>query len=465
MKILFVIPISDERFNSTPDIGQGYLAALARQSGHSVAYLDCLVEPCSYLDFRRRLEAFRPDIVGIKVFSCDVPSAAEMLRIVQETLPGAVTVIGGPHPSCESPENLFEQFPGLDYAFAGEAEPGFQAFLSQLEQTGRAGPGIPGLLYRADDRITANHRAFADDLDALPMPAWEILRPDRYRCGYSFMTTKLPAAPMAVTRGCPFHCTFCGSHLITGRRVRRRNVDHVIDEIRYLQKRFHVRTIDIVDENFALDASFVGRFCESLLSHGIRIDWDCPYGIRIERLSPDLVRLMERSGCFGFSIGIESGSQRILDSVKKQLSLETVREKVHMIKAVSGITLQGYFMLGFPSETRADIEATIRLACSLPLDFVVFSPLRVTEGTEIYQEITERFKAPPDLYYQGFGRRHCLKGYADPSEREMAGLYRKAYLKFYGRTRVALNVLRRVRTPAQLKTIFNGILRSIAVKR
>lgn len=464
MKILFVIPISDERFNSTPDIGQGYLAALARQSGHSVAYLDCLLERCSYLDFRHRIEGLHPDLVGIKVFSCDAQSAAAMLRIVNEALPAALTVIGGPHPSCEAPERLFEQFPGLDYAFAGEAEPGFPSFLSQLEEAGRAGPGIPGLIYRADDRIAANPRAFADDLDALPMPAWEILRPDRYRCGYSFMTTKLPAAPMAITRGCPFHCTFCGSHLITGRRVRRRSVDHVIDEIRYLQTRFHVRTIDIVDENFALDASFVARFCESLLSRGIRIGWDCPYGIRMERLSPDLVRLMERSGCFGFSIGIESGSQRILDSVKKQLSLDTIREKVHMIKAVSDITLQGYFMLGFPSETRADIEATIRMACSLPLDFVVFSPLRVTEGTEIYEEITRKFKASPELHYQGFGRRHCLKGYAEMSEREMAGLYRKAYLRFYSRPRTALNVLRRIRTRAQLRTLVNGMLRSIALR-
>lgn len=455
MKILFTIPISDERFNSTPDIGQGYLAALAAQAGHRVAYLDCLLERYSYKEFKDYLKSFQPDLVGIKVFSCDAHNTATMLRIVKETIPGTLTVIGGPHPSCESPGRLFQQFPDLDYAFAGEAEPGFPAFLSQLETTGQAGPSIPGLMYQTDGRIMANPRAFADDLNALPMPSWEVLRPDRYRCGYSFMTTKLPAAPMAFTRGCPFHCTFCGSHLITGRRVRRRSVAHIIDEIQYLRKHFGIRTIDIVDENFALDLSFVARFCESLLSQNIKIDWNCPYGIRIERLTPKIVQLMERSGCFGFSIGIESGSQRILDSIKKQLSPDTIHEKVRMVKAVSNIILQGYFILGFPTETREDIEATISMACSLPLDFVVFSPLRVTQGTEIYETITERFKAPPELHYQGFGSQHCMKGYSTLSEKEMTELYRKANLKFYGRPHVAFGVLRQVRTIAQLKTILN----------
>jgi radical SAM superfamily enzyme YgiQ (UPF0313 family) len=431
MRILFAVAISEERFNSTPDIGQGYLAACVRQAGHDVAIVDCLLERYDYAEFEQYVNTHQPDVVGIRAFSCDIPSISKMVRIVRKTCPGAVTVIGGPHPSCEIPERLFEQFPDLDYAFAGEGEPGFVPFVERLQAGSTDMADIPGLIWRDNNAIRANPKALVKDLDALPFPAWDLIDPWQYKCGYSFMTSKLPAAPMVLTRGCPYQCTFCGSHLITGRKVRKRSIDNIIEEIRLLQQDYGIRTIDIVDENLAFDRNYVKAFCERLIQEDLGIRWNCPYGVRLSSLNKETVRLMARAGCFGLSVGVESGSQRILDSVKKRLTVEEVVDKVRTIKHVSNITLQGFFMFGFPEETREDIEATIHLACSLPFDFVVFSPLRVTPGTEIYNDLVHAGKIPRDLDYKGFGRHHFVRSYSSIPDKEMEKLYKKAYMRFY----------------------------------
>ena len=219
------------------DIGLGYLAAYAREAGHVVRFLDRLFERYDLDDFDRYVSQFRPDVLGMKVFSCDLDTVREMLRRVRRMLPDTVTVIGGPHPSCEDPERLFEQFPDLDYAVAGEAEAGFSPFLDKLDANEKDMADIPGLIWRnGDGAVHANPKTLVADLDSLPLPAWDLMDPRRYKSGYSFMTTKLPAAPMSVTRGCPYACTFCGSHLISGRKVRRRSADNVIEEIKLLKR-------------------------------------------------------------------------------------------------------------------------------------------------------------------------------------------------------------------------------------
>ena len=463
MKILFVVPISQEKFNCTPDIGQGYLASYARAAGHEVQLLDCMLERYGYGDFEQYVRGYQPHVIGIKTYSCDIDSVREMLRLVRNVSPRTVTVIGGPHPSCELPDRLFTEFPDLDYAFAGEADLGFVPFLKRIEAGGADMSDIPGLVWKDTDGVVhPNPKAWATDLDSLGLPAWDLINPRRYKWAHSFMTSKFPAVPMAMTRGCPYSCTFCGSHLISGKTVRKRSVDNILEEIKLLKRDFGVRTIDIADENFSFDRNFVAEFCERLLSENVAIEWNCPYGVRLDSLDEEIVRLMARAGCFGLSVGVESGSQRILDSVKKHLKVEDIVEKVRMIKRVSRIKLQGYFMMGFPDETREEIEATIQLARSLPLDLVVFSPLRVTPGTQMYGELLSAGKITSETDPRAYGHHSYLaRSFCPIPDTEMRRLYRRAYAQFYFRLPVALNVLRQVRSTTQLKTIVNGLLRMI----
>jgi len=462
MKILFTVPISKERFNVIPDLGLGYLASCAREAGHVAGILDCVLDRCDLDGFGRRVAAFKPDVLGLKVYSCDIGTAREMLRWVRHNYPDTVSVVGGPHPSCEHATDLFNQLPDLNYAFAGEAEPGFVRFLERITAGKKDMEGVPGILWKSGNgMVQVNAKASVEDLDALPFPAWDLMDPRRYTCGYSFITTKLPAAPMALTRGCPFSCTFCGSHLITGRRVRKRSLDNIIEEIKLLQHSYGVRTIDIVDENLAFDREFVIAFCERLLQENLGIAWNCPYGVRLNSLDETVVRSMARAGCFGLSVGVESGSPRILEAIRKNLSVEDVIEKVRMIKRVTDMTLQGYFMMGFPEETREDIEASIRLACSLPFDLVTFCPLRVTPGTEVYETLQAAGRIPRELDYRGLGHHYFVRSYCSVPDDEMRRLYRKAYLSFYSRPRIIWSLFRRLRSWSHVKTIVNGLRRML----
>jgi anaerobic magnesium-protoporphyrin IX monomethyl ester cyclase len=466
MKILLAVSMSNERFNTIPDIGLGYLASYARQAGNDVHYLDCVLEKYSLQDFQSALCDFSPDLLGIKVFSCDIEPARRMLKVAREILPGVKLAIGGPHPSSASAEDVFQQFPNLDFAMAGEADSGFVTFLSHL-QTGISDfSDVAGLIWRDGDGVLrVNPRAFVMELDSIPFPAWDLLQPNRYKSGYSFMTPLLPAAPMTITRGCPFHCTYCQSHLLTGRKVRRRSIDNVIEEITLLQREYGVRTIDIVDENFTFDNAYATTFCQRLIAEDIDIKWNCPYGVRLNSLNEDLVCLMEKSGCVALSLGIESGSDRILESVRKSQKVEMVAEKVRMIKRVSKIALQGYFMYGFPTETVEEVRQSIRLACSLPLDMVVFHPLRLTPGTELFNQYVVEGKVPEGFDYQGYGHHYFVRSYCEIPDAEMKRLYKEAYLRFYARPKVIFNLLRMVRTWAQVKTLANGALRLTPLNR
>lgn len=460
MKILLAVSLSNERFHVIPDIGLGYLASLAREAGHEVCFVDCLRDELGVKGWQNVLRKEGPDLVGIKSYSADLESVADMVRCVKEIAPNMITVIGGAHPSTEIPANLFEQFPGLDYAISGEGEPGWVPFLNQMDSGGREFDAIPGLIWQdVDGAIRHNPKSFAHDLDAVPFPAWDLLDPGRYKWGYSFMTSKYPAAPMILTRGCPYLCTFCGSHLITGRKVRKRSVDNVIEEIKLLIAKYGIRSIDIVDENFVFVRKHAMEFCERLLSENIEIAWNCPYGVRLDRLDEELVRMMERAGCFALSLGIESGSDRQLAQIQKVLTVEKTVEQVNMIKRVSNITLQGFFMMGLPGETKEEIEATIALAVSLPLDLAIFTPLRVTPGTAIYDELVNAGTIHPRVDYAGMGQHYFVRSYSEISDTEMKKLYRKAYIKFYFRPKQVVRVLSKVRSRAQAYTIANGLYR------
>ena len=460
MKVLLSVSVSEERFYTIPDIGMGYLASLAREAGHEVDILDCWLENYSLDDFEEHIRKTQPHVVGVKAYSTDLELLREMYRRVKRVSPAIRTVMGGPHPSTESGQRLMRGFPEVDFAFAGEGEPGFVSFLAQLEAETPEYHGVPGLVWRDETgEIHENEKQLVKDLDSLPFPAWDLLQPERYRWSCCYMNSKYPAACMSFTRGCPYLCTFCGSHLITGRRVRQRSPENIIAEIRYLQDNFGIKSIDVVDENVVFDREYLTNLCTRLIEEEVNIGWNCPYGVRLDRLDEEMVRLMERAGCFGVSLGLESGSNRILKQIRKALTVEKIIEQVEMIKRVSNITLQGFFVLGFPSETKEEIENTINLAASLPLDLAVFAPLRVTPGTEIYNTLVKEGAIQEEVDYTGFGHHYVVRSYCHVSDEEMRKLYRKAYLKFYSRPSVVFGLLTKMRATSQARIVSNGLRR------
>lgn len=460
MKVLLVIPPSTARAKRTPDLGLGYLAACLRAAGHEADILDAFLQRLDAAASARAIRDSGAELVGVKVYSLDVPAVQQLLALLQTEAPEIPVVIGGPHPSCEQPEALFEQFPSLHYAVAGEGEQSIVTLADLLSGSEVDYAAVPGLIWRGTaGQVHANAKMLTQDLDALPLPAWDLIDPRRYPSGYSYLTVALPAAPMILTRGCPFRCTFCASHLITGRKVRKRSIDNIIEEMRLLSTRYGVRTIDVVDENVAFDRVWFLELCERIAAANLGLKWNCPYGVRLDSLDEAMVRAMERAGCTGLSLGIESGSNRILKQIKKSLTVERATEQVWLLRRCSSIVLQGFFMLGFPGETREEMEQTIALARVLPLDLAIFSVWWPAPGTELYADLCRDNEGTAPRHAAGLGQDYCARSYGTVTDAALKAMHRKAYRQFYLRPRTLLTMLRMLGSWSQVKIVAGAFLR------
>jgi len=452
MKVVLLNPYRERSDHVAPDLGLGYLAAWTRKSGHDVTLIDPNNARMSRDELHAKLRELHPDVVGIKVFTQDLSSARETFRFVRENMPGTVLVAGGAHPSAV-PEQVLDMLPEVDYAFRGEAEIGFARFLDLLGGTCAKGD-VPGLIWRDGSGIRINDQVFIKNLDELGIPAWDLIDPNDYSDTAETFRKAFPAAPISITRGCPFPCTYCAGHIISGKPIRSRSIEHVLDEMQYLMKEFGVKEFNIVDDNFTHNRDVVESFCRGIIDRGLDIHWSGSTGIRLDSLDEELLGLMRRSGCYSFYVGIESGSQRILDLMKKHLTLDKIRHGVQMISR-SGIDVSGFFIIGFPGETREDILDTISFAAELPLFKAHFFHFTALPATEAYNTLVKNGKLT------GFDDSMFMDVSYVPegmTPQELKELLRKAYLKFYLRPQVIARLLMRLGSTRQLQLILKKMI-------
>jgi radical SAM superfamily enzyme YgiQ (UPF0313 family) len=204
-------------------------------------------------------------------------------------------------------------------------------------------------------------------------------------------------AVLTCTRGCPYQCTFCSAWITAGRKIRKRSITHILNEIEHLSDVYGIRIFDIPDENFTFDKQYVIDFCHAVIPYKRKFEFFLPNGIRLDSLDKELLQLMRKAGFRReVAVGIESGSERILKIMKKNLSLDLVREKVSLLNAV-GFRPIGYFIVGFPGETKEDIKKTLRLALELKLSAAAFTPFAPMPGTEATNRLLETGELPSDF--------------------------------------------------------------------
>ncbi|MBN2381893.1 cobalamin-dependent protein [bacterium] len=455
--ILLSQPLLKGWKQAMPDLGLAFLAVALQQNGFRVEFLDCICQDITETEFFNFVRERQFGAIGFKLFSMDMDTVRRWTDTIRQICPQTIVLLGGPHPSC-SPDDVLETFPSVDFAFRGEAEEGLPRLLELLE-TGTLAPeqlsGVPGLIYRQDGSVRVNEQGQIQDLATLGLPAWELMDPRAYQHFENlWIFQKRPVvAPLHISRGCPFSCGFCSAHTISGRKVRFRPIELVIEEIKLLHRNYGVEEFHITDDYFSSQREYVLKFCQALERLDFDISWCCPIGIRIEALTPEIVRAMEKAGCYGTSVGIESGSTRILKLINKQIKIDQVRQNLEMIAQETNWLIQGFFILGLPSETREEIKATIDFACSLPLHLAAFSPFRVSKGTALYDylieqnEISEVNWSAVNVDQIGY----APKGMTIP---ELITLRRQAYVKFYSKPSRAFALLKQLRYPRQRKVFF-----------
>ena len=471
MKVLLIKPPQEKQtiFHIMPPLGLGYLATAIKNYCQETHIVDCVCDNISLLQLIIIVKERKPDVIGLSMLSHDVPMVKRITEAIKKEVSQEIlTVVGGPHPSA-APEHTLRSLDHADFAFKGEAEIGFPQLLEAVKTNSTVHPtrlrSIPGLVYRDDQQIRINPQSFENNLDALGFPAWDMVDPQKYfkTCqGVFYKKTRF--APLFATRGCPYFCTFCAAHTVTGRKIRKRSVPHIIQEILHLQKEYRIEEFHLLDDNFTDDHNFAISFCAALIDQNIKIAWTCPNGVRIDSLTEPLLKKMQQSGCYSLFVAIESGCQETLNRMKKGLRINEIISRMKIIKKFD-FDVTGFFILGYPGETAAQMSETIQFACSLPLDIADFSNFLPIPGGSVIKRIYgedaahhldyKRLSSP--AYTTNKSRAHkekCIQ----------KTMIRRAYLHFYLRGHILFKILGKIKSPYQIYFIVKRLYQYLLAK-
>ncbi len=433
IKVVLLNPPTLEEKERTPDIGLGYVAASLRSHGHDPIVLQ-QEDQYDMPAVVERVLGFEPELIGIKVFSRDANVVSKLIDMLREKAPDIPIVLGGPHPSAVKPDIMWKQFGSrVNYIMKGEAELSILRMVEAMQ--GGDDPAllekVPGLIWMDDTGTLRDNPTYLEpDLDKISIPAWDLMDPRTYNGSFFFWMNRDVTAPVITSRGCPFLCTFCSQNIITGKQVRHRSIDAVLDEMEMLVNDYGVRHIDIVDDHFLLHKNYVRDLCSGILERNIKITWSCG-GARLDGITADLIKLVEKSGCVAMAVGLESGTDRILKMIKKALTVERAKKHIDIVAKNTNIKIMGFFVLGFPSETEEEIEQTIEFARNLPIDIATFLNFTPFPGSPLFDEMMEKgwFTDEFWLDVKVTARTYTAANMVPPEVLDK--LYRKAYRRFY----------------------------------
>ncbi len=448
-----------------PNLGLGYLASIIEDAGHDVEILDSGKKNLSWNDFTGLIKRNKYDLAGIQMYSNEIPSVAEHIRLIKRHSPETVVICGGAHISGD-PRGAMSLLKDVRFGFAGEAEAGMEKFI-RLQKEDYGNPAllktIPNLVWRSGGEVEVNPGRSFQNLDEIRYPAWHLLSPNIYPSApHGTFCRQRPVAPLIISRGCPFQCAFCGGHTITGREIRYRSVENAVSEIMFLREEHGVREIHIEDDNFTLKKEYVAGLCEEIIRRVPDLTFALPNGVRLDTLNEETLRLMERAGFYSMAVGIESGSDRVLKLMNKNLTRELIRERIDLIKRVTDINLTGFFLIGYPGESEQEILETINFAKSLKLDKASFMFAMPLPGSELWESYREK---NPGIDWDTFFYYRIIPGVSEIPAGKLKRLHRKAMLEFYLRPEIIAGLLREIRTPEQVGILGRRIFNILASGR
>jgi anaerobic magnesium-protoporphyrin IX monomethyl ester cyclase len=442
MRILLVNPRSKLPIDTrtSPPLGLAYLATVAEQRGDRVRIYDGDIEEPSHdgTVLETVVREFAPHIVGITANTTQITAAwRDAERIT--SLGDAPVILGGPHSTSLPEESAAKPF--VDVVVRGEGEATWLELLSAWKAGGWNPDSlsrIMGVTYRAGrgEVISTPDRPSipVEELNEMPLPTWHLFKLDRYtNLQPTVDQVDGPSLPILTSRGCPYRCTYCSQ--IGPRRWRARSVDSVVAEWRWLVRDLGAAEIGVLDDSFNIDRQRVLQICQRLVDEGLNeVPWIMINGIRANLADEEVLGAMKRAGCIRTAFGVESGNQKILDSVvDKHLTLDQVRSAFKAARAVDLETI-GFFIVGLPGETEETMDDTIRFACELDPVVANFSIATPFPGTQMYETVKAQGHLLAEtwddfVFFEGKARFEMPGLPAELVERKWREAYRRFYLR------------------------------------
>jgi radical SAM superfamily enzyme YgiQ (UPF0313 family) len=381
MNIVLIYPFfSIDRIHieniEAPPIGLHYLGALLREQGHEVELLNWYDIKNKPHIIHEALAALKPELIGFSIFHANRWGGIHLAKIFKEHFPLVPIVFGGIGATFLD-DHLLRHFPWIDIVVRGEGEITFPALIQRIEAQ-KSFDDVPGLTFRAGSTIQRNQDAeHLEDLDSLPMPA----------AHYSFHH-------LAVSRGCPGKCTFCGSPKFWGSRVRFHSADYFVDQLEILYKKGH-RFFHFSDDTFTLRKKLVLDICALIVDRKLEITWAAIS--RVDCIDREMLRAMRMAGCIQISFGVESGSKSIRDQLNKKFTEEQI-QRAFALTVSYGILARAYIIYGCPGENSATVNDTIRLLRDIRPLVTIFYVLSVFPGTFLYDLFKTQTGATDDIW-------------------------------------------------------------------
>ncbi|MCX5779164.1 MAG: radical SAM protein [Elusimicrobia bacterium] len=368
-----------------PPLGLLQLATGEKIRGcHAVSVIDMVAEGLSLAALQSILERERPAVAGVTLHTDNLGDGCQVIALIKSVSPDIAVLAGGPHVAMYPKETM--GISGVDYAVCGEADGVLGEMLDRLA-AGKPLEDIPGVVTRANLHLPIV-KLEIEDLDGLAIPDYSLLPYKKYS---SILTRNNPIAIIMASRGCPFKCAYCPAG---GTKLRRRSPKLVADEVEKCLS-LGIKDILFFDEIFALDHARVKELCALFVDRGLKFRWNIR--TRVGDITPEIVSVLKNAGCNLIQFGIESGTQRIQKLMNKNLDLDDVYKRIQWVRQ-AGILTYGNFMLGSPTETDEEINATVSFAIRLKLDFAVFGITVLLPKTEYYSRALRENKIPRDFW-------------------------------------------------------------------
>ena len=361
-------------------LGLGYLAAVLEKNNYQVDVIDCQMLKLSLEDFRREISKRQPDIVGVTSSTLTYKSALKLVKIAKEACPNCITVVGGSHVTFWDDKAL-EECPEIDIVIRREGENTLLELVQRIE-AGKSYHDVLGTTCRKDGKTVRNpDRPYIEDLDSLPFPARHLWPMERLREYEDILY-------LATSRGCVYWCEFCTTVRMHGRKYRMRSPKNVVDELEFLHKTYGAKKFTFCDDAFTVDQPRTEALCSEILQRGLKIEWNC--GTRVDMITKDLLMKMKEAGCISVWFGVESGTQQVLDAMKKGITPELTIKVLGWVREL-GLKPVPNVILGFPGETKKSAWKTIKFVEKIAPDAVGFYNVATPfPGTPMYDLVKEK---------------------------------------------------------------------------
>jgi len=392
--------------NPLPPMGLGYLAAVVSNMGIEVKILDCLIQGWGQEEEENEelirvglsekaiadyIADFNPDIVGVNCqFSRQYKNYHRIFSVIKKVKPECFVIAGGAHVSV-CPQEVFKD-ENCDFILIGEAEESFRHLLECLikEEEFNA---VDGLGFKYNGKMYINEKTkWIDNLDSLPYPAYEIMDLDKYfglEASHG-LRHRNRFSPVITSRGCPAKCTFCSAHKVWGSNYRFRSIDNVLCEMRILKDKYGIEELMFEDDNVTANPKWAKELFSRMIKEEFNFVWDTPNGVGVWSMDEEMIDLMKQSGCTKLNFPVESGSQKVLDTIiKKPIRLSRIKQLIKHCRK-SNLNCGMFLVIGMPGETIEDIWASFRFAAKCGCYEPHISVATPYPGTKLFQECMQK---------------------------------------------------------------------------